>query len=356
MGRFCPFWLRCKMVEFQQLIKLVPEAQSLFEHRLAILHAIARDKRVGRRSIAELLHVSERLARREIDDLKQMGLITQQRSGLMLTDSGNLLLSELKQQNDSQQRLWLIQEQLKNKYELKDCVVVSGDANKQKETIVNLGQALSHVLNNVLPVGKNILSVSGGTTLAKVVAHVSKDVAVNRQFYVVPTRGSGSGDLSIQANTISHTLAHRLDGETLNLYVPEQISSSSQELLLEDPMISNTISLLKKSNCLIYSIGNATIMAQRRGALESEIVEITQKGAVGEAMGVFFDAQGNIVYRLERMGLSIDDLSHLPCEVLVVGGSNKSVALSAYLKIAPKQTILIVDEALANLVLKEGTL
>lgn len=347
---------RCDMVEHKYLFKLVPEAEQLYSRRLAILTLVSLNDGIGRRSIAQHLKLSERLVRNDIDYFKQCGLFIQKKTGLFLSDSGQKLIEEFRQTELKNGHLLLLEEQLRNKYDIQNCIVVSGDVNKQQDTIVQLGQALTNILDAVLPVGKNIISVSGGTTLSKVVSHVSKKLTQNRQFYVVPARGSGSGDLSIQANTISHTLANRLNGETLNLYVPEQINSNSRELLLEDPNISNTISLLKKSNCLIYSIGNAKIMAQRRGASEKEIEEIMRCGAVGESMGVFFDAQGNIIYRLARIGLLIEDLSNLPCEVLVVGGSNKTAALSAYLKIVPKQTILIVDEALANSVLKEGTL
>ncbi|MBS4770317.1 hypothetical protein KG090_03915 [Carnobacteriaceae bacterium zg-ZUI240] len=344
------------MVTDNLMIKLVPEAQQQFSRRLSILLLVELNEVIGRRTIADSLKLSERIVRNEIEQLKQLGFVTQSKNGLSLTDNGRVFLSDIHRDSKNEQERLVLQEQLKNKYQLRDCIVVPGDATVNQDTIIHLGQALSNILNRVLPTGENILSVSGGTTLSKVVSHVSKNVAKNRQFYVVPTRGSGSGDLSIQANTISHTLAQRLNGETLNLYIPEQISSSSQELLLEDPTISNTVSLLKKSNCLIYSIGDATIMASRRGASAKEIDRIKESGAVGEAMGVFFNAHGQIVYRLARIGLYIDDLHNLPCEVLVVGGSSKALALSAYLKMVPQQTILIVDETLANLVLKEDTL
>lgn len=344
------------MVEYKHLFKLVPEAEQLYSRRLAILTLVSLHDGIGRRFIAQHLNLSERLVRNDIEYFKQADLLIQMKTGLFLSENGKQLVEEFKRIDLSNKHLLLLEEQLRNKYGIQNCIVVAGDVNKRQDTIVQLGQQLTEVLDSILPIGKNIISVSGGTTLSKVVSHVSKKLTQNRQFYVVPARGAGSGDLSIQANTISHILANRLNGETLNLYVPEQINSSSRELLLEDPNISNTISLLKKSNCLIYSVGNAKIMAQRRGASENEIEEIIRSGAVGESMGVFFDAHGNIVYRLARIGLLIEDLSNLPCEVLVVGGSNKTAALSAYLKIAPKQTILIVDEALANSVLKEETL
>lgn len=344
------------MVIDNLMIKLVPEAQEQFARRLSILLLVELNDCIGRRAISDNLKLSERVVRNEIDQLKALGFVVQSKNGLSLTTTGQELLNEMNYTRQNEKQRLLIQEQMKNTYNLRDCIVVPGDALFNQDTVIHLGQALSKVLDHVLPAGRNVLSVSGGTTLAKVVSHVSRQLTKNRQFYVVPARGSGSGDLSIQANTISHTLANRLNGETLNLYVPEQINSNSRELLLEDPNISNTVSLLKKSNCLIYSIGDATIMASRRGASAKEMASIQNSGAVGEAMGVFFDAQGQIVYRLARIGLYIDDLNNLPCEVLVVGGSNKTIALSAYLKIAPKQTILIVDEALANSVLKEATL
>lgn len=64
-------------------------------------------------------------------------------------------------------------------------------------------------------------------------------------------------------------------------------------------------------------------MAQRRQMSETDMATLTKRQAVGEAFGDFFDQNGQIVYRVPKLGLSISDLekkwiSWLPWQAVIV--------------------------------------
>lgn len=343
-------------VDFLELSKIVPETIETLQKRVMILTHVHKHHVIGRRAIAQEVEMSERSVRSELIKLKELNLVSFSSKGVFVTKLGQQLLHQFDMILAYKAPLDDLSTQLMKQFHLKDCIVVKGNSDTSPQVIHQMGKALTDILDRHLPKGKNILSVSGGTTIANVVQSVDEQLSQDRRFTIVPARGGGRGELSIQANTVSYLLAQRVKGENQALFVPEQISQGSLKWLLNDPSIANTIQLLKQSNCLIYSVGNAKIMAERRGALKEEIDIIQREHAVGEALGTFFDANGNVVYRLARLGLGLNDLSSLPCEVLVVGGVKKYEAVSAYMKLAPKNTCLVIDEALAKLVLKEETL
>lgn len=338
------------------LQQIVPEIMSSVSQRYMILSGLSTDTPVGRRLLAKRLQFSERTLRTQLEQLKQINLVSVHKQGILLTPKGQLVADELTKTVAKTVQLHALADQLRQKFGIAQCHVVSGNLDTDGEAVIQLlGKRLSQVLDASLPSGENILAITGGTTLARTIRHISDDIAIDRQITVAAARGGGSGSLTIQSTALSHQLATQLHGMTHALFVPENISQSVRSSLLKDPAVQDSIALLKKSNCLIYSVGNAKIMADRRGVSQEDSAYILQQGAVGEAMGVFFDKYGRVIYRLARIGLELEDLSNLPCEVLIVGGSNKATALSAYMKLAPQHTILIVDEALATMVLNEAT-
>ena len=66
-----------------------------------------------------------------------------------------------------------------------------------------------------------------------------------------------------------------------------------------------------------------------------------------------FDEKGQIVYRISRIGIQLEDLASMECVIAVAGGTSKAKAIVSYMKHAPKQTCLITDEGAAKAILKE---
>lgn len=334
---------------------LVPDFMQIVKQRSNVLHYIAAHQPVGRRALATHLALSERRLRTEIDHLRELHLVKVDKNGISLTALSQKLLPQLDIIFEQQERLEWVEQQLSQRFNRR-YRVVPGDSEKQDCVYTLMAQVVTAELENRLPIGENIIAVTGGNTLAQVIPHISDELSKNRQFKIVPARGGGSGALTIQANILSYELATIVSGEATSLFVPERLSQALYESLLKDTTVLQTLSLLKRANCLIYSVGDASVMMDRRGVSTEEQQHIQQQHAVGEAMGTFFDRNGKIIHRLTRVGLTLEDLNSLPCEILIVGGAQKKQALIAYMKLAPQQTIIVVDEALAYSILKEETL
>jgi central glycolytic genes regulator len=125
---------------------------------------------------------------------------------------------------------------------------------------------------------------------------------------------------------------------------------------MQEPSILEVLNLISEANCVIHSIGKALHMAARRKMTEEEILMLKRKNAVAESFGYFFDEEGQVVYKIPRIGLQLKDIQNIPYVFAIAGGRSKAKAIRAYMKNAPKQTWLITDEAAANEILRGATL
>ena len=73
--------------------------------------------------------------------------------------------------------------------------------------------------------------------------------------------------------------------------------------------------------------------------------------AVGEAFGYYFNEAGDVVHKVQTIGLQLDDLDNAEHVIAVAGGTTKAKAIRAYMKQAPSSTILITDEGAASEIL-----
>ena len=80
------------LLKIQQ--KLIPQVIELMERRYAILRQISLSEPIGRRTISNILDISERVVRSEIEFLKEQGLIDVAVSGMSITNEGIKLLDE----------------------------------------------------------------------------------------------------------------------------------------------------------------------------------------------------------------------------------------------------------------------
>ena len=333
------------LIDIQKSI--VPDMLSHMLKRLNILTCIETEQPIGRRTLARKLGMTERVLRSEVENLLELNLIKVESKGISISESGRQTLS------DVQPFLTLIENrdnlavQLKAKYSLKDIFVVRGDADQNVLVKEELTRLMAEKLTENLFEGA-IVSVAGGSTMAS----VSKFLRPKHDdLLFIPARGGLGEDVSLQANSIVSRLAESTSGEHRMLYAPDSISKASLELLKEEPMVREIIDLNNRSSIVIHGIGDALQMASRRNVSPEVISKLTKGNAVGEVFGFYFDADGNIVHKVDTIGLQLEDLKDKETIFAVAGGDGKKEAVKAYLKLAPKNTILFIDEAVAEYLL-----
>ncbi|MDF0480323.1 sugar-binding domain-containing protein [Vagococcus sp. PNs007] len=335
---------------------IAPDTMQVVQERYLVLKNIDWMAPVGRRTLALKLGLTERVLRTETDLLKNLGLIDASKSGMTITPKGKSVMLGLESLMGQYSGMKQKERQVADYFDIEKCVIVAGNSDDEDKVLASFGLMVSESLRTILPDKENVIAVMGGTTMAAVAENMTVlDHKLSNNIFV-PARGGIGESVGIQANSVSSTMAAKTGGTSRPLYVPERVSKETYQSLLQEPFVQQVLGLIDESTCVIHSIGRALHMAERRGMSEEEFVMLKESGAVGESFGYFFDKEGNVVYKIPRIGLQLDDLEKVPYILAVAGGAKKARAIKAYMKHAPKQTWLITDESAANEILKEETL
>lgn len=331
---------------------IAPDFLSTIKQRYAILQRVEWLEPVGRRTLAQELDLSERVIRTETDFLKKSGLVTASKSGMSLTKAGCDVLFQLSKFMGDYLGLPQMEQRLASELGINHTLIVSGNIEESPQLMGTVGKILNDTLKVLLPDGPLTLAVMGGTTMAQMSRQLTPDLSDHRQLLFVPARGGVGESVTIQANTVCSKMAQAVGGVHRMLYVPEDISPESYKPLLQEPSIRSVLDLIAEADVVLHSVGDAHTMAARRNMPDQVLKELEAHHACAEAFGYFFNEEGDVVYKIPRIGLQIEDLDKIPYVFVVATGAKKAKAIRAYMKNAPHQTWLITDEGAANQLLK----
>ena len=326
--------------------KIVPELSNLLVERYKILRQISHDEPIGRRALADKLKLSERVLRAQVDFLKDAGLLRFSTLGMSITEEGDVILKELLEYVRKLQDLSILETMLIKKLHLEKVVIIPGDSDHDEVVKREIGRAGARILLKLLGDGKqHIVAVTGGTTVAAMAENVH---GLEPNTIVVPARGGLGDNIELQANTIATVLAGRLKAKYRQLYVPDSVSSDIlNSILAEDAGVKSVVETIKNADILVHGMGQAEVMAKRRGLANSDLTKLRAGGAIGEAIGQYCDIKGKIVYVTDNVGLMMNDLKRIHTVMGMAGGKSKAAAILAIMR-AANQNILITDEAAAR--------
>ncbi|WP_338449365.1 sugar-binding domain-containing protein [Niallia oryzisoli] len=330
--------------------RLLPDLLSIIQKRFQILRFIGAMEPVGRRSLAASLGLTERVLRSEVDFLKQQKLLFSTSAGMSLTESGKELVEELQGHIREIMGIDEMESDLKRLLGIKKVIIVAGDSEESPWVKDELGKACVASINNNLS-GENIIAVTGGTTMAAV-ADMMTPKSQEHDLLFVPARGGIGEDVKNQANTICSKMAEKTGSKHRVLYVPDQVSDEMYQSMIKEPEINEVLHLIKSANMVLHGIGDAITMAKRRKTSAEDIQKLEKSEAVGEAFGYYFDEAGEVVHKVQTIGMQLKDLNNVSHVIAIAGGASKAKAIRAYMKRAPETTVLITDEAAATKLLQ----
>ncbi|MBS4208425.1 sugar-binding domain-containing protein [Bacillus sp. FJAT-50079] len=333
--------------------KIVPDMLVIMQKRYQILRSIFLAQPVGRRTLAEMLGMTERTLRSEVEFFKTQQLIHVKAAGMTITKKGTILLHDL---DDMMREIFGIKQLEQNLIEylaITDVVIVPGDSDETPLVKEELGKACAERLKTSLHTD-NIIAVTGGTTMACAAEMLTSDMSAGKRLLFVPARGGIGEDVKNQANVICATMAEKSGGSHRVLYVPDQVGREVYESLLKEPAIKEILQTIKSANIVLHGIGDALTMAGRRRSSAAVMKKVIEENAVGEAFGYYFNENGEIVHKVPTIGIQISDLHSGRQVIAAAGGKSKAKAIKAYMKSAPQNTVLITDEGAARMLL-EGT-
>lgn len=322
--------------------KIVPELVEVLEKRYNVLRTIYYNQPIGRRMLANELDLGERVVRNEIDLLKVQNLIEINTPGMTVTEDGQRVLEGLKDFIHEIKGLSDIEECIKSYLGLKDIVIVPGNVEEDPFTIKELGKAAANYIKTIIE-NEDIIAITGGSTIKEVVEAFPK-INTLSDVLVIPARGGMGRKVESQANYLAASLAKKVDGTYKLLHIPENVSAEVLEGLLKEKQIKEVIDYIHNADILIYGIGNAIHMANKRGASEEYIENLEKLGAVGEAYGCYFNKDSKVVSENTPIGININDANKIGTHIAVAAGENKVEAIIAT-EMNNSKAVLITDEA-----------
>ncbi|MEY8302803.1 sugar-binding domain-containing protein [Anaerosalibacter bizertensis] len=336
-----------KIIELEK--KIAPELIDILENRYDILRNIYYNQPIGRRSLANQLGMGERTIRTEVNILKNQGLLNIESMGMYVTNEGKNLLEDIKGLIHIIKGLTELESALENKLNIKKVLVVPGNSDESKLVLKDMGRTAARFLKKMIK-KNSIIGITGGTTMAQVAEEMPKGKVAN-DVLVLPARGGLGKDVETQANSIAASLAKKLDGNYRLLHVPDNIEQEAINALLKVSEVKEFVDIIKKLDILVFGIGRADVMAERRKVSEETIEELIDRGAVAEAFGHYFDTNGNRVWESITVGLSLVDFKKVNNVIGVAGGEKKAEAIISISSIR-EDMILVTDEGAARKILK----
>ncbi|MGG3467978.1 sugar-binding domain-containing protein [Neobacillus pocheonensis] len=330
--------------------RLLPDFLQVLQKRHSILRYIGFMQPVGRRSLAVSLGFTERILRSEVDFLKEQNLIYINNVGMSLTAEGKNLLEDLEGLMRELKGIDVMELELKHRLGIRKVIIVPGDSDESSMVKGELGKACAACMKKLLE-GKNIIAVTGGSTMAAVAERLTPEFS-DKELLFVPARGGVGEDVQNQANTISSIMSNNTHSKHRVFYVPDQVSMDIYESLIKEPDIHDVLNLIRSASMVLHGIGDAITMAERRKTSPELLNKLENEKAASEAFGYYFNEEGEIVHKVMTIGLQLEDLANIPNVIAVAGGASKAKAIKAYMKKAPASTILITDEGVATRLLK----
>lgn len=327
----------------------MPEIDALFQKRFRILQTLATFGPVGRRALAEQLHMTERDVRNEITILSEQQLISVQKKGMICSQTGYVVLEQLSELYRELSGIVAKEQQLAQKFGISRVVIVSGDVESDITVKQQLGKEAAQILLKMAQ-SKDKVAVTGGSSVASLRDYLVPNTVLSEVEFLAARGGMGD-EMTFQANTIVAKFAKKTGATYRTLFLPEHLSAHAHEAMKQEPIIQEMIAHYEQVNIVVHGIGAANEMAQRRNSSPLEQQALDEKGAVGEAFGYYFNEQGDIVHHIRTIGIQLEQVNQARHVLAIAAGHNKAMAIQAYFKNAAAQTVLITDEKTANAIL-----
>src|SRR5699024_3478628 len=163
------------------------------------------------------------------------GLIRVTSKGMYTTEEGKLILDQLAVLMNEISGLSVLEQELKVKLNLDNVIIVSGNSDEDDWVKYEMGKASVSFLKTNIKQGDTI-TITGGTTMAAI-AEAMVPLDMNGNYLFLPARGGIGEKVENQANTIAAEMAHKAKGDYRLLYVPDPLSETSYQTLINEHSI-----------------------------------------------------------------------------------------------------------------------
>ncbi len=251
-----------------------------------------------------------------------------------------------------------VERALRERFGLDDAVVVPAPEDAS-ELADRVAQAAADFLTAVRPVPRT-LGVSWGRTLDA----IADDLAPHWATGVTVVQINGGVSVNRRPGTAAHTaatIAQKARGEVVLLPSPAILERVETKRAIEsDRTVAGVLTLAESASMHLYSAGvaDATSVLVDSGYLTADdVAGLRRNGAVGDVVGRYINAEGEIVDSAlndRTVGLGLEQLRAAKNAVFVVSGEAKHNVARAVVT-SGLCTVVVTDEATAVALLEDNS-
>ncbi|GEN29873.1 central glycolytic genes regulator [Cerasibacillus quisquiliarum] len=335
------------------LKRIYPNMLQDMKQRYDLMRHVNLLQPIGRRSLADVMGLTERTIRSEIELLQEQRILHVTNKGMFLTQEGKYVLEQLVPFIKELSGLNELEQKVKKQLGLEKIIIVPGNSDEEKWAKLEMGRACANYLDSIMTPEATI-AVTGGSTIAAV-AEQMEETDGDNQYLFVPARGGFGENVEYQANTIVAKMAQKTNSSYRMLFMPDVLSEASFNTMRHEPAIHAVLERIKEAQIVLHGLGDAITMARRRDTPQAIIEKLIDEEAVAEAFGYYFNKNGHIIHQVVSTGIDLEDLVTKEHVIAVAGGLSKAEAISAYFKTSYSKT-LITDEGAAIGILRDASL
>ena len=244
-----------------------------------------------------------------------------------------------------------LQDRLRDRFGLSDCVVLAGSTTADDNTATKVGAAAARYLQRRVTDG-GILGVGWGSTVYHVA--ISGYLRPKSRLSVVQLMGSiGGATPDIDGAEVAARFGRALGGRVYYLHAPMVVTDAAVRTgLLRDQHIRTTLEMARRATTIVVSVRAVTQASgiYRAGYLnDADLAYIRGQGAVGDICGSYFAQDGSscsVELSDRTVAVTADVMRRVPLRVGVGWGVQKALPSVGAVR-AGLVNVLITDEAAA---------
>ncbi|MGM8364978.1 sugar-binding transcriptional regulator [Virgibacillus sp. W0181] len=248
-------------------------------------------------------------------------------------------------------------EQLKEYFNLKECIIVNVPTNEEEMIKKYLGSKTAEYLYQTVQDG-DVIGLSWGTTLFEVAKNMSKKHV--KDVEVVQLNGGVShSESNTYAAQILNYFGEAFQTSPYFLPLPAIVEREEmKDIIVADRHISSVLELAEKANIALFTVGDKhedSTLIKAGYFNEHDLDVLEQKQAVGDICSRFFNHNGELCseeLNARTIGISLDLLSAKETSVLIAGGSKKLQSIIGALQ-GQFANVFITDQYTAEALVKK---
>lgn len=233
-----------------------------------------------------------------------------------------------------------LEAKLREKYGVAEAMVVECAEDSDGSIMSRIGEAAAHFLETTIQESEVIGISSWSQTILKMIDNIHPMSQGKAKSVVQTLGGIGNPNIQKHATHLTTRLAQLTGAEPIILQAPAVAASKEAKLvLLGESYVRAATEQYENISLAFIGIGAikpSEILAQSGNTFsESELMQLTEQGAVAEMSQRFLNANGEQVITPlnERViGMSLEQLRKVPRVVALAGGKSKTAAIDATLK------------------------